>query len=64
MNDNAHKILIVDDDSDIVRLISMRLQAASYQVETAASAEEALALFSVSKPQLVITDLRDRKSVV
>jgi len=58
MNDNAHKILIVDDDSDIVRLISMRLQAASYQVETAASAEEALALFSVSKPQLVVTDLR------
>lgn len=58
MMEPAYKILVVDDDADIVRLISMRLQAARYQVETASSAEEALALATMDKPQLVITDLR------
>jgi len=58
MNKSPHKILVVDDDADIVRLIAMRLQAAGYRVETAASAEQALALDAAGKFQLVITDLR------
>lgn len=58
MNNAVHKILVVDDDADILRLIAMRLQAAGYQVETVSSAEQALALTAAGKFQLVITDLR------
>jgi two-component system response regulator GlrR len=52
------KVLIVDDDPDILRLLIFRLQGAGYAVESAESAERALAHLAVSVPQLVITDLR------
>ena len=58
MSSAAHKILVVDDDADILRLIAMRLQASGYEVETASSAEQALAIAAAGKFQLVITDLR------
>jgi two-component system response regulator GlrR len=58
MSDSPNKILVVDDDADIVRLISIRLQASGYQVETASSAEQALGLAAAGKFHLVITDLR------
>jgi len=52
------RILIVDDDPDLLRLLTFRLEGADYAVESADSAERALARFSVAIPQLVITDLR------
>jgi len=52
------KILTVDDDPDILKLMGMRLQAAGYQVITATNAEEALSQIAISRPSLVITDLR------
>src|SRR3954469_833570 len=52
------RILIVDDDPDLLRLLPFRLEGADYAVESADSAERALARFSVAIPQLVITDLR------
>ena len=52
------KVLIVDDDPDILRLLIFRLEGAGYAVESAESAERALAHLAVSVPQLVITDLR------
>jgi two-component system response regulator GlrR len=52
------KILIVDDDPDLLRLLAIRLNATGYEVIEADSAEKALAQLSVSRPQLVITDLR------
>ncbi|WP_124951731.1 sigma 54-interacting transcriptional regulator [Sulfuriferula thiophila] len=52
------KILLVDDDTDLLELLSMRLSAAGYEVETAPSAEAALNQLDVSRPQLVITDMR------
>ncbi|HKI64724.1 MAG TPA: sigma 54-interacting transcriptional regulator [Burkholderiales bacterium] len=58
MSKEAPKILLVDDDKDLLQLIAMRLAAAGYSVSTADSGESALASFSVSRPQLVITDLR------
>ncbi len=58
MTKSAHRILIVDDDADILRLLAMRLQTAGYEVETAPSAEKALALAAANKPHLVVTDLR------
>jgi two-component system, NtrC family, response regulator GlrR len=55
---NKSEILLVDDDLDILKLVSMRLNAAGYQVQAVDSAERALAAFAASRPQLVITDLR------
>ena len=52
------RILIVDDDPDLLRLLTFRLEGADYTVESADSAERALARLSVAMPQLVITDLR------
>ena len=52
------RILIVDDDPDLLRLLTFRLEGADYAVESADSAERALARLSVAIPQVVITDLR------
>ena len=51
-------ILLVDDDPDILKLVSMRLTGAGYDVAAAESAEKALAAFAVSRPQVVVTDLK------
>ena len=58
MNESKAKILLVDDDRDLLKLISLRLSAAGYAVQTAESGEQALAQLAVSQPQVVITDLR------
>ena len=55
---SAPRLLVVDADADMLRLLSMRLQAANYRVSTAASAEAALAQLEVERPQLVISDVR------
>jgi two-component system, NtrC family, response regulator GlrR len=51
-------ILLVDDDPDILKLVSLRLAAASYEVQAVDSAEAALAALAVSRPDLIITDLK------
>jgi len=51
------KILLVDDDPDLLRLLSIRLKAAGYDVTAVESAEQALTHIAVSRPHLVITDL-------
>ncbi len=58
MTEVVKKILTVDDDPDILKLMGMRLKAAGYQVVTATNAEEALSQIAISRPSLVITDLR------
>jgi len=52
------KILVVDDDEDLLKLISIRLTVHDYDVSTAESAEKALSLLPNTKPDLVITDLK------
>jgi two-component system response regulator GlrR len=52
------KILLVDDDKDLLQLIGMRLTAAGYAVTAVESGEAALAALAVSRPQVVVTDLR------
>jgi len=52
------RILLVDDDPGLLRLLSIRLRAEGYEVEAVESAHEALAVVSRSSPDLVITDLR------
>jgi two-component system response regulator GlrR len=52
------KILIVDDDPSLLRLLGIRLSAAGYCVESAANAKEALGKLKGFYPNLVISDLR------
>ena len=61
MSDVPHhrsRILVVDDDPDMLRLLSMRLGAAGYQVTAVGSAEAALAQLEIERPQLVLSDVR------
>ena len=51
-------VLLVDDDHDILKLVSMRLNASGYEVQAVDSGETALAALAASRPQLVITDLK------
>src|SRR6266576_2170856 len=55
---NAGEILLVDDDPDLLRLISLRLMSAGYHVRTADSGETALAALAIARPGTVITDMR------
>src|SRR5919109_3314209 len=52
------RILIVDDDPGLLRLLTIRLRAESYDVEAVESGIQALAAASRFRPDLVITDLR------
>ncbi len=52
------RILLVDDDPGLLRLLSIRLRAEAYEVEAVESAEQALAKLGRFSPDLVITDLR------
>jgi two-component system response regulator GlrR len=56
-NENP-KILLVDDDKDLLQLIAMRLTASGYAVTAVESGEAALAALAVARPQVVVTDLR------
>lgn len=58
MTDIQHRILVVDDDPDILWLLAMRLKTAKYEVETASSAEQALGMVAANKPHLVVSDMR------
>ena len=58
MNHEPPSILLVDDDRDLLHLLSMRLTAAGYRVNAVEAADAALASLAVQRPQLVITDLR------
>lgn len=53
----SHKILVVDDDSDILLLLSKWLSNEGFNVVTAASGEEAVTKLDITQPNLVITDL-------
>ena len=52
------RILLVDDDPGLLRLLSIRLGAEGYDIVAVESAAEALAALPRFRPDLVITDLR------
>jgi two-component system, NtrC family, response regulator GlrR len=58
MGVRQYRILVVDDDPALLRLLSMRLSSVGYEVATVESGEKAIARISTFKPHLVITDLR------
>ncbi|MFJ5159631.1 two-component system response regulator GlrR [Pantoea sp. NPDC088449] len=54
----AARLLLVDDDPGLLKLLGMRLSSEGYQVATAASGPEALRHLQKEKVDLVISDLR------
>jgi two-component system response regulator GlrR len=52
------RILVVDDDPGLLRLLTIRLRAESYDVEAVENGVQALAAASRFRPDLVISDLR------
>ncbi len=58
MSEAAAKIMLVDDDQGFLTLLSMRLGAQGFQVETAASGRECLSKLDSFLPDVMISDLR------
>ncbi|MGD9580397.1 MAG: response regulator transcription factor RpaB [Vampirovibrionia bacterium] len=56
-NLDHEKILVVDDEASIRRILETRLKMVGYEVTTAADGEEALELFSKFNPDLIILDV-------
>ncbi len=51
------KILVVDDEDNIVRTIADRLEMSGYQVTTASDGEEALEKIAAETPDLIVLDI-------
>ena len=51
------KILVVDDDPDLVRALRLRLRANNYEVSTASDGYAAIASAQKDRPSLIILDL-------
>jgi two-component system, OmpR family, KDP operon response regulator KdpE len=57
MMNQSHRILVVDDEAQIARVLRRSLAARGYEVQVAGEGEEALEIFNAWAPDLVITDL-------
>lgn len=53
----AVKVLVVDDDENIVKLIKLYLEKEDYKVCTANNGREALDVFKREKPSIIILDI-------
>ena len=51
-------VMLVDDDRDLLRLLTMRLTAAGYEVRSVTSGEEAMEKLSDIDPDVMVTDLQ------
>ncbi|HAO50690.1 MAG TPA: DNA-binding response regulator, partial [Runella sp.] len=53
----AHKVLVVDDDPDIVELLEYNLEKEGYEVATAANGRMAIETARSFIPELVVLDI-------
>ena len=51
------KILVVDDEPDMLEIVKLQLQKSGYEVLTAAKKDEGLQLVSSEKPDLILLDI-------
>ena len=58
MPHNSARLLLVDDDAALLKLLGMRLTSEGFQVTTADSGPDALRQLNKEKVDLVISDLR------
>ncbi len=56
-NGSGPRVLVVDDEPNIVDVISMALRYQGFQVEAAANGADAIAAVSSFKPQLIVLDV-------
>jgi two-component system KDP operon response regulator KdpE len=54
---NGTRVLVVDDEPQILRALQMKLRSAGYTVETAATAKEALMKAGMRPPEAIVLDL-------
>ncbi|MGD9077554.1 MAG: response regulator, partial [Desulfobacteraceae bacterium] len=54
----AEKVLLVDDEEGIRKVLGISLSDSGYQVFTAKSGEEALSIFKEQDPPIVLTDIK------
>jgi len=52
------RILLVDDDPSLLRVLAIRLERAGYEVMATSSGGQALSALPGFRPELVITDMR------
>ena len=57
MSSNGQRVLVVDDEPQILRALRATLRGAGYTVDSAATAEEALTAAAAHPPEAVILDL-------
>jgi DNA-binding response OmpR family regulator len=53
----VRRVVVADDDADIVDILTFNLETAGYEVESAADGEAALDLVTRSRPDLVVLDI-------
>ena len=53
----AKRILIVDDEAELVKAVQVRLEANGYEVETAYDGQEAMDKINNMKPDLILLDI-------
>lgn len=54
---NNNRVLVVDDEPDILDLLKYNLEREGYEVEVASNGEEALKKANVFKPELILLDI-------
>ncbi|MGI6272830.1 MAG: response regulator [Anaerohalosphaeraceae bacterium] len=54
---SPHKMLIVDDEPDILRLLSKHFTLSGYEVLTATTATDALILAHTQRPDIILLDV-------
>ena len=55
--DSKQRILVVDDEASIRRILETRLKMIGYDIITAADGEEAIASFNKNNPDLIVLDV-------
>ncbi len=55
---SAKKILIIDDEENIVKFLSMSLKADGYDIVTAYNGKEGIEVFKKELPDIVLTDIK------
>jgi len=58
MNMQERNVLVVDDEKNILKVVSMTLKKKNYNVDTARSSEEAIEKFNNNSYSLIITDIK------
>ena len=57
VDSNGHRVLVVDDEPNIVDVVTMALRYQGFEVETAGTGAEALSAVAAFRPRLIVLDV-------